>query len=128
MDIKKIYAEACDNYRLEFCKKYQFDIEDAEWECDFDFLDVNCGTYALTLSEVRYMVDNNILWETFEEWYSYTLRLDMISSEIPTPNLMSWCKGCPRKSKQEIENLETLHENVITAKELFYKSIKQDGY
>lgn len=126
MDIKQQYEEACESYRLEFCKRYKMDIDYVEWDCDLDFLDVSCGTYILSLSEVRYMVDNNIAWSDFCEWYAYTLTLNLIDDKIATPNLMAWCKGCPRKTKEELAELERLHNNVINAKELLQEYIDKD--
>lgn len=120
---------ACNDYVKALCKMYDFDYDEAYWIGDEvgGILDINEGEYVFGLLEIIYIVDNNIEYETFDAWYTYTLRLSMIDANIPLPNLKSWCKGCPRKTKEELAELERLHNNVINAKELLQDYIDKDN-
>ena len=123
------FSIACNDYAKALCKKYDFDYDESYWIADEigGLFEVNDGEYILKLLEIIYIVDNNIDFKTFDAWYTYTLRLSMIDTNIPLPNLKSWCKGCPRKTKEELAELERLHNNVINAKELLQDYIDKDN-
>lgn len=47
----------------------------------------------------------------------------MIDTNIPLPNLKSWCKGCPIKSEKEICELEALKAKLQEAEMLLEENI-----
>lgn len=67
---------------------------------------VEIGDEYYNFNDIRYCIDNDVKKEQLWSWYDYTLRLGLIDSNIPTPNLKSWIAGCPRLSEQEINDLE----------------------
>ena len=82
-----------------------------EWDDFYGFWvgDDNTGVYAygdnyfISLSDIIYIVDNNVPFEVFDEWCEYQPGAYEVG--IPVPNLPSWHKGCPRYSKEEIEEM-----------------------
>ena len=106
---------------------YDFDYDEAYWIGDEvgGILDINEGEYVFGLLEIIYIVDNNVEYETFDAWYTYTLRLSMIDANIPLPNLKSWCKGCPIKSEEDICKLEALKAKLQEAEMLLEENIDE---
>lgn len=72
------------------------------------------GVYAyaedvfINLSDIIYIVDNDVPKEEFDKWYSYCLWANDFNMTIPT--LPAWVKGAPRASKAEMERLEKLRQ------------------
>ena len=118
---------ACNDYVKALCKMYDFDYDEAYWIADEvgGILDINEGEYVFGLLEIIYIVDNNIAYEMFDAWYTYTLRLSMIDENIPLPNLSSWCKGCPIKSEEEICKIEALKAKLQEAETLLEESLNK---
>ena len=81
--------------------------------------------YFLDFSDVRYIVDNDIDFDEFYEWYDYVTTLKMINYGICTPTLKSWHEGCPRKTKSDIEKLKQLKKNVEEAEEILRIEIEK---
>lgn len=77
-------------------------------------------------NDIKYCVDYDVADQDLFAWYDYCSRLGMIDRDIPTPNLRNWCWGCPRKTEEEIQELERLHANVEEAKELLRQAIKNN--
>jgi hypothetical protein len=53
---------------------------------------------------MMYMLNNNIAFDEWLRWYDYCL--DAHSLGLDTPNFTSWCKGCPRLTKEQIQNIK----------------------
>lgn len=124
--LKSDFEQACNAYLYEFCKRYEFDYEDAEisWvggECGTITC---CGDYYVGMSDIRLCIDYDISWNDFSQWYDYCLRCSTIDIEIVTPNLQSWIKGCPRKSEDELSALENSKAKIQKLKEEFEEQLK----
>lgn len=121
------FSIACNDYAKALCKKYDFDYDESYWIADEvgGIFEVNDGEYVFGLLEIIYIVDNDIDFETFDAWYTYTLRLSMISENVPLPNLKSWCKGCPIKSEEDICKLEALKAKLQEAEMLIEENVNK---
>lgn len=60
--------------------------------------------YAISLSEIIFIVDNDVSVKEFMEWYDYYSFA--MKYGLERPNLESWIFGCPRLSKEECENVK----------------------
>lgn len=63
-----------------------------------------CDYYFFNFDDIRYIVDNNVPFDTWLEWYDYTLIVADFA--LASPNLKSWHHGCPRLSKEQLHNLK----------------------
>lgn len=75
-------------------------------------------------SDIRFCVDERVDWIDLNNWYAYCLRLGMIDSDITCPSLEDWVNGCPRYSKEDIDDLVILAGNVRKAEEELKLAIK----
>ncbi len=103
--IKSEWDKVCTKYTKKFCDIMEFDITDGYWIGDDvgELLDI--ADYTFSMDVIRYVVDNEVKPEEVFEWYDYCLRLGIIEV-YDTPNLRSWCLGCPRLSEEEIVKKE----------------------
>lgn len=124
MEMKQQYKEICERYRRSLT--YLCNLTSSYWVADEagGVLCIDDDGYFLSFDDVRYIVDNDIKLEEVDAWCDYNTRLRMISSDIPTINLESWHKGCPRRSEEEIKELERLYNNSVAAREILEKEIK----
>ena len=106
-DIKQIdemYTNACEEYLQAFCEHYEQQYEKDSWVARQAGTVCCVSGYYISMEDMRYMMLNNITWNTFLEWYDYCM--DMFYLNFHTVNLQSWCKGCPRYTKEKIEKLK----------------------
>lgn len=124
MTLKQQFEALCNEY-VNALKKI-LDCDNHYWIADDigGVLCLNEDCYFLSLNDVRYIVDNEIKLEEVDAWYEYNTRLGMISSDIPTINLESWHKGCPRRSEEKIKELEELHKKTLDARKILENEIK----
>lgn len=104
------FEKAVADYVAAFLNMYELDARYGYWVSD----DMT-GVYAygdnhfLSLSNLIYIVDNNVPESTLEEWEEYCLWAHEFGQTIP--NLDSWVKGCPRASKEQMEHLIKLKQD-----------------
>ena len=106
MNLKQNYEKACNAYVDELCRRYDLDKDDSFWVVDQVGGILIIGDLSISFLDIVYIIDNNVKWETFIDWYDYRLRLYCINEKEPAPNLKNWCNGCPRKSDKELSILE----------------------
>ena len=103
------YEKACNDYVKRFIKMYALSSDDF-WVGEEVGGIVCVSDYFINFLDVVYMVDNNIGWDVFLNWYDYTLELSIKNgiktNKIPIPNLQSWCMGCPRYSEDELDEFK----------------------
>lgn len=103
-NIRKRFDKVVADYVAALLKMYDWDERYGYWVADD-----TTGIYAygdnhfLSLSDVMYIVDNDVQEKTLEEWEEYCLWAHEFNQSIP--NLTSWVKGCPRASNEEMEVL-----------------------
>ena len=87
MNLKKNYEKACNAYVDELCKKYDLDKDDSFWVADQVGGILIIGDLSMSFLDIVYIIDNDVKWETFIDWYDYGLE-----SAKNTINLKNWCK------------------------------------
>ena len=114
MDKKKLrerFDKVVADYVAALLKMYDWDERYGYWVADD-----TTGVYAygdnhfISLSDVMYIVDNDVQETTLEEWEEYCLWAHEFNQ--PIPNLASWVKGCPRASKDEMEALRNAKQEL----------------
>lgn len=100
--MKKRYIELANEYLKAFCERYDFHLEDTYWVADEPGI-AGIIDYYFNYDTIRYCVDNKVDWDTLIDWYDYTIATS--GKGVPTPNIKAWCSGCPRLTRDEINEL-----------------------
>lgn len=107
--LKDDFNKAVDAYLEAFLKMYEWDSFYGGWVAEDR---TGVYTYAddvyVSLSDIIYIVDNDVPKEEFNKWYSYCLWAHDFNMTIPT--LPAWVKGAPRASESEMERLEKMRQ------------------
>lgn len=103
--IESRYADACNEYLKAFCERYELQYVDDPWVGD-DVGSVACvgHSYFIDMSEIRFMLRSNVDWDEYLRYLDYNIDASLLG--LDTINLRSWCKGCPRLSREQIEELQ----------------------
>lgn len=108
-----LYAKVAEAYARELVLRYFTNEEgkcEYQWE-DSDHWLLNVADNLFTLSDIRYIVDHNVPYETWKEWDRYCRRV--VPFDLPMPNLHSWNTGCPRMSEEHIRQLEDMKTELL---------------
>lgn len=108
-----LYARVAEAYARELVLRYFTNEEgkcEHQWE-DSDHWLLNVADNLFTLNDIRYIVDNNVPYETWKEWDRYCQRVSKF--DMPMPSLHSWHKGCPRMSEEHIRQLEDMKTELL---------------
>lgn len=132
--LKHRYLSLCEEYRKAFVEYYftEDGVKAESWwiaEEPGGVLCVNDDVF-FGFDEIRNCVDNEVEYKDLMEWYDYTLRLGLIDDSIPTPNLTSWLKGCPRYSEEQLQEIEKGKRKVRALEEeikVMIKGMKKGG-
>jgi hypothetical protein len=111
--LKQRYEELAEEYRETLVKKFYPDevpFADSCWVADEigGILDLHQDFYDY--DTIRYIVDNDVQYETWEDWYQYCQEVGDFG--IKTPTIKAWCKGCPRLSDEQVERLVKLKQDL----------------
>lgn len=127
--LKQRYEEIAEEYRKALIKQFYPDGEmlcdDSYWVGDEIGGVLEIGDYYISYDDVRYIIDNNIDFTTWDDWYDYTTRIGCIRSDIPVPNLKNWCAGCPRFDEEQIKEMEAAARRVEIATMEFEKTVER---
>lgn len=121
--LKQKFNALCEEYRKAFVEYYFTEEEDGVQAESWWISDEPGGVLCVNddvffgFDEMRYCIDNEVEYEDLVEWYDYTLRLGLIDEAIPTPNLTSWLKGCPRYSEEQLQEIEKGKRKVMALEE-----------
>lgn len=124
---RDMFRRGCEAYLRLFCQKHGYDYHDAvrSWVAG-DVVDVvEVGDMFLNMDDIRTDIDMVAPQDEFLKWYDYCYRCATIDLGMPTPNYSSWLRGCPRRSEQEMADLELLYCKVEMAKAELERSIKE---
>lgn len=93
---------------------------------DYDGV-LEIGDYFINYETVRTVVDYNVSFDTFDEWYTYTVDIigSILEDKIKAPTLKEWIDGYKRLSDEEIEKLRKLYDDVFKAKERLEEEINK---
>lgn len=83
------YEQVCEEYRLRLCNQFGIDWNDTYWIVGRvgGVLDIQ-SYYVIDMDELRYIVDNSMTFEDFEELYEQLTNTD--ENRI---NIRSWLMG-----------------------------------
>ena len=98
------YTEACEDYLKAFCEAYELPYEKDSWVGNEVGTIALVGDYYIDFQDMKYMLDNDIAFENWLRWYDYCL--DAHDLGLDTPNFPSWQKGCPRLTKEQIQDIK----------------------
>lgn len=100
----KSYEKSCDDILLEFCKRYDLPYDCECWSTGDIGTIALVADYYIDFQDIIYMLKNNI---PFDEWLAcYDYNLDAHFLGIHAISFVSWHRGCPRLSKDEIDDLK----------------------
>lgn len=117
-ELKTVFNLICDEYAKRLCNMYNWYYEDCFWVAD-----LRAGTfcssdmeYSLSLEDIILIVENNLPFEEFLEWWDYNVMITYAQSNHPFSNqyheinMWSWIKGYrPTISKAILEKEEQLY-------------------
>lgn len=111
--LKQMYEELAEEYRKALVKKFcpdEMPLSDSYWIGDEigSVLELHQDFYDY--DTIRYIVDNNVQYDTWEDWYQYCQYVGDFG--IKTPTLKSWCEGCPRLPQESIERLAKMKQDL----------------
>ena len=87
------------------------------------------GDYYVDYKTMRFVIDSNMLYYDFDEWYNYCVDVGMIDSRIKTPTVQEWFDGNHGMSKDELDVLKKSKEDLLNHIDEFKKLVKdKTGY
>ena len=102
--LNKRYTEAFEEYLKAFCEAYELPYEKDAWVAGDVGTIALIGDYYIDIQNMMYMLDNGIAFEEWLRWYDYSI--DAHDLGLDTPNFTSWHKGCPRLTKEQIQDIK----------------------
>lgn len=107
--LKKDFARACEEYLKALCLMFELPYEQDAWVAGDVGTTACVGDYFISMEEIRYVVDNNVTYDEYLQYYDYCL--EAYEYNITIPSLKSWYKGCPRATKEDFANLRKAKED-----------------
>ena len=113
-NIKKKFKDAANGYLLELCNMWELDPTNG-WFVGDEVGDVWCygDNIFIGFDDMRYVVENDVSYETYQEWQEYCVWANEFNQD--TPNLNAWCKGCPRVDEETQKKLSAMKSDLIKA-------------
>lgn len=109
---RAMYNLGCIEYLRLFCEKHGFDYEDAKdsWVGN-EVGGITCVCdYFVDMGVIIADIEMDAKEHDFVEWYNYCL--DANEFGLVVPNFKSWVLGCPRSSKETLEHLRKLRQDL----------------
>lgn len=110
--LRENYEKACTDYLNALKAIWDYDTTYGYWVSD----EIG-GTYCfdsdifINMDDIIYCVRNNVSRETYKEWLDYCVWSEEFQQT--TPNLKSWCMGCPRVDKATREKLTDMQMDLL---------------
>lgn len=128
-NFKNNYETACNDYIKELCKRYEWCYEDGWWVSDeiggiFCVSDIE---YSLSMSDIKILVDENVEFKVFSEWWNYNLIISYAIMLYPNNdkyhmiNLHTWLNNYPDNKKISQEELNKIEK-------IFWRNNKMEGF
>lgn len=114
--LRTAYDKACNDYLAELLRMWELDPHYGYWNSDRPGTIYHYGdTHNLSMGDIIYCVEHSISEDLVLEWEDYLL--DAYEFGLSTPNLESWCLGCPRTDKATFQRLHKMEQDLYDAVE-----------
>lgn len=128
-NFKNNYETACNDYIKELCKRYDWCYEDGWWVSNeiggtFCTSDIE---YSLSMNDIKLLVDENVDFKIFGEWWDYNLVMSYAIMLYPNNdkyhmiNLHTWLNNYPDNKKISQEELNKIEK-------IFWRNNKMKGF
>ena len=128
-NFKNNYETACNDYIKELCKRYDWCYEDGWWVSNeiggtFCTSDIE---YSLSMNDIKLLVDENVDFKIFGEWWDYNLIISYAIMLYPNNdkyhmiNLHTWLNNYPDNKKISQEELNKIEK-------IFWRNNKMEGF
>ena len=128
-NFKNNYETACNDYIKELCKRYDWSFEDGWWVSNeiggtFCTSDIE---YSLSMNDIKLLVDENVDFKIFGEWWDYNLIISYAIMLYPNNdkyhmiNLHTWLNNYPDNKKISQEELNKIEK-------IFWRNNKMEGF
>lgn len=114
-ELKLNWKEICNNYLFEFCNKHEYAYEPDCWIAGDPGTIVNIGDMFVSMENIRYDIDNDVLKHCFENWYWKSLEVYELTGQNYI-NYKSYCEGCPDPwPESRLSSIRAAKQRVIYA-------------
>ena len=110
LELRLAYEAAVTNYLSAFMKQYDLSCDPEPWVGNEVGTIAEVGDYFFGFDDIKRCVDEDVKWEDLIEWYDYTM--EAVPLGFNNINLKSWLMGAPRASKEEIERIKSLRNEI----------------
>ena len=115
--LREQWENACNGYLVELLRMWDLDAHYGYWIADevggvYDYGD---GMMTINMDDIIYCVENDVESKEYTAWQEYIC--DAAEFGFDTPNLKSWCHGCPRTPQEVFERLRGLKADLAKAVE-----------
>ena len=128
-NFKNNYETACNDYIKELCKRYDWCYEDGWWVSNeiggtFCTSDIE---YSLSMNDIKILVDENVDFKIFSEWWDYNLVMSYAIMLYPNNDkyhmidLHTWLNNYPDNKKISQEELNKIEK-------IFWRNNKMEGF
>lgn len=128
-NFKNNYETACNDYIKELCKRYDWSFEDGWWVSNeiggtFCTSDIE---YSLSMNDIKLLVDENVDFKIFGEWWDYNLVMSYAIMLYPNNDkyhmidLHIWLNNYPNNKKISQEELNEIEK-------IFWRNNKMEGF
>lgn len=128
-NFKNNYETACNDYIKKLCKRYDWSFEDGWWVSNeiggtFCTSDIE---YTLSMNDIKLLVDENVDFKIFSEWWDYNLVMSYAIMLYPNNdryhmiNLHTWLNNYPDNKKISQEELNKIEK-------IFWSNNKMEGF
>lgn len=128
-NLKNNYETACNEYIKELCKRYDWCYEDGWWVSNeiggtFCTSDIE---YSLSMNDIKLLVDENVDFKIFSEWWDYNLVMSYAIMLYPNNDkyhmidLHIWLNNYPDNKKISQEELNKIEK-------IFWRNNKMEGF
>ena len=110
LELRLAYEAAVENYLSAFMKQYDLSCDPEPWVGNEVGTIAEVGDYFFGFDDIKRCVDEDVKWKDLIEWYDYTT--EAVPLGFNNINLTSWLMGAPRATKEEIERIKSLRNEI----------------
>lgn len=107
---REALQKVCDKYVKLLAEQWGCDANSAYWGCDYGGLCDFDGDFTITLTDMVYVVENDVSYEEYMQWMNYNI--DAHRWGFYNINLKSWHMGAPRVDNEVFVRLQNLKREI----------------